>query len=323
MEEKKRNPRVDEMLIGRKSRSQTSPFLLTYEIFNQNVHNFLIDSGASLNVMPYSVCKKLNEEPHMRGTKIIQLDISHVKVFGELKDVLIWLSSNSKVHQTIDIIVVDIPETYGVILSRDWLAKLNRYFSTNWSHLWLPYKGQPNKIKVDQESYMKHIVTDLNDSNEMVMFYRSNLGNFYFDTFFKELEDKLSHTMNSDKQYELLHSNQIVELNYTLVDHSNDASLGSSFCTLLNSSFTNPRTKIANHNLWTLYFDVSRNTHGLDVGCLLIDPCGIRTYFTYHRESKCTYNDAKYEALIQGLGKAIDLNIKCIEVFGDSRLVIK
>ena len=87
----------------------------------------------------------------MCGTKIIQLDRSHVKVMGELKDVMIRLSSNSKVHQVIDVIVVDILEAYGVILSRDWSTKLNKYFATEWSHLWLPFKGQPNKIKVDRE----------------------------------------------------------------------------------------------------------------------------------------------------------------------------
>ena len=51
---------------------------------------------------------------------------------------------------------------------------------------------------------MKHTVTDLNNPNEMVMFSRSNIGNFYFDTFFEELEGELSHTANSDKQSELL-----------------------------------------------------------------------------------------------------------------------
>ena len=104
---------------------------LTFEIFNRNVHNFLVDSGASSNVMPYSVCKNINAQPKMCRTKIIQLDISHVKVMGELKDVMIRLSSNSKVHQVIDVIVVDIPEAYGVILSRDWSAKLNGYFATD------------------------------------------------------------------------------------------------------------------------------------------------------------------------------------------------
>lgn len=135
--------------------------------------------------MPYLVCKKLNEEPQMSKTKIAQLDRSHVKVFGELKDVLIRVSSNSKVHQTIDIIVVDILEAYGVILSKDWLIKLNGYFSTDWSHLWSPYKGQLNKIKVDQENYMKHMVTNLNDPNKMVMFCKYTLGNFCLDTFFE------------------------------------------------------------------------------------------------------------------------------------------
>ena len=74
----------------------------------------------------------------MCTTKIIQLDRSHVKVMGELKDFMIRLSSNSKVHQVIDVIVVDIPVAYWVILSRDWSAKLNGHFATEWSHLWLP-----------------------------------------------------------------------------------------------------------------------------------------------------------------------------------------
>ena len=152
--------------------------------------------------------------------------------------------------------VVDNPKAYGVILSRYWSAKLNRYFSTDWSHLWLPYKGQPRKIKVERENYMKHTITDLNDLNETVMFSRYVLGNFSFDTFFEEWEPKLSHTMNSNKQSELFHSNQIAKLNCTLVYLSNDASIGSSSCILVDS---NHCTKITNHNLWTLYLYFQEN----------------------------------------------------------------
>jgi hypothetical protein len=91
----------------------------------------LVNSGASSNVMPFSVCKKLNAQPKMCRTKIIQLDQSHVKVMGELKDVMIRLSLNLKVHQLIDVIVVDIPAEYRVILSIYWSKKLNGYFATN------------------------------------------------------------------------------------------------------------------------------------------------------------------------------------------------
>ena len=131
MDKKQHDPKEDGALIGRKSRYQTPPFILTFEILYQNVHNTLVDSRISSNVMPYSIFKKLNVEPKMSKTKIIQLCRSHVKVFGELKYVLIYIASNSKIHQTIDIIVFDIPKAYGVIVSRDWSAKLNRYFTKN------------------------------------------------------------------------------------------------------------------------------------------------------------------------------------------------
>ena len=54
---------IGEASVGGKSKYKTPPFLLTFEIFNHNVHNCLVDSGASINVMPLSVCKKINGKP--------------------------------------------------------------------------------------------------------------------------------------------------------------------------------------------------------------------------------------------------------------------
>ena len=61
-DKKKGDPRANGALIGKKSRSQTPQFLLTFEIFNRNVHTYLVDSWASSNVIMYSVCKNLNAE---------------------------------------------------------------------------------------------------------------------------------------------------------------------------------------------------------------------------------------------------------------------
>ena len=131
---------IGETSLGGKPKCKNPPFLLTFEIFNHNVHNCLVDSGASVNVMPPSVYKKINRQPKPSTWKAIQLDRMNEKVIGEMEDVLIRLSSNDKVFQFIDIVVVDIPEAYGLVLSRDWSAKLNGYFASDWSHLWLPHK---------------------------------------------------------------------------------------------------------------------------------------------------------------------------------------
>ena len=54
---------IDEASVGGKPKCKTLPFILTFEIFNHNVHNYLVDSGASVNVMLLSVCKKINGQP--------------------------------------------------------------------------------------------------------------------------------------------------------------------------------------------------------------------------------------------------------------------
>jgi hypothetical protein len=116
--------------IGEYSKSQICRFLLTYKIFNFNVHNFLVDFGASSNIMPYSTCQRINILLQLTTIRIIQLDRSYVKVRGELKEVYIVLASNPRVHQDIYIVVVDIPNSCGLLLSKDWSTKIQGYFST-------------------------------------------------------------------------------------------------------------------------------------------------------------------------------------------------
>ena len=150
---------IGEVSLGGKSRYKTPTFLLTFEIFNYNVHNCLVDLGASFNVMPLLVCKQINGQPKATTGQVLQLDRIVVKVIGEMEDVLIRLSVDERVCQYIDIVVVDIPDAYGLVLSKDWSARLEGYFASNWSHLWFPFKGCPNQIKVLREPQMKYNVT--------------------------------------------------------------------------------------------------------------------------------------------------------------------
>ena len=48
-------PIVNTFSKGRKERPFVLPFLLTFEVFNMNLHNCLVDSGVSSNVMPLAV----------------------------------------------------------------------------------------------------------------------------------------------------------------------------------------------------------------------------------------------------------------------------
>jgi len=82
------------ILIGDRFNSHTPPFLLTYKIFNENVHNCLIDSGTSSKIMQKLVCMKLNVSPQNYAVHIVQLDRTKVEVLGEMNSVNIRLSSS-------------------------------------------------------------------------------------------------------------------------------------------------------------------------------------------------------------------------------------
>jgi ribonuclease HI len=56
---------------------------------------------------------------------------------------------------------------------------------------------------------------------------------------------------------------------------------------------------------------------------MLIDPAGNKTLIACRLEFECTNNMAEYEALLQGLRKALDLNIQNLTVFGDSEIVVR
>jgi ribonuclease HI len=75
--------------------------------------------------------------------------------------------------------------------------------------------------------------------------------------------------------------------------------------------------------IWTLCFDGSKSQEGSGAGCILINPKGQRHFLSCRLEFECTNNTVEYEALVQGLKKSIDLNVKRLKVFGDSEIIIR
>ena len=143
---------------------------------------------------------------------------------------------------------------------------------------------------------MKHLVTDLNDTNELVMFNHSILGNFFFETFFGELEEETSTYVDSNKQSELLQITQTNEPHCTILGEcTNVDTNNSSKIVLIPCGFA---LELTDPNIWTLYFDGSRNKEGAGVGCLLNDPHGNKMMIPCCLEFECTNNVAKYEALV-------------------------
>jgi len=73
---------------------------------------------------------------------------------------------------------------------------------------------------------------------------------------------------------------------------------------------------------WTLYFDGSLMKTGAGAGLVFISPLGVRMRYAIRLHFPSSNNMEEYEALVNGLHITVELEIKRLDVRGNSRLII-
>ncbi|GJW68943.1 reverse transcriptase domain-containing protein [Tanacetum coccineum] len=74
-------------------------------------------------------------------------------------------------------------------------------------------------------------------------------------------------------------------------------------------------------NIWKLYTDEASSSDGSGVGLMLVSPEGKEFTYALRFEFKITNNEAEFETLLTGLRTAMDMEIKDLAIFVDSKLV--
>jgi ribonuclease HI len=108
------------------------------------------------------------------------------------------------------------------------------------------------------------------------------------------------------------------ELKYNGDDLGNYAILSNSIVPLVEDVQDDRVDKV-----WYMNFDGAFSRVGKGVGIVLQDPSGKVFKFAYILEFDATNNVAEYEALLLGLEICKDMGVKCLNIKGDSDLVIQ
>jgi ribonuclease HI len=74
---------------------------------------------------------------------------------------------------------------------------------------------------------------------------------------------------------------------------------------------------------WVMYFDGSYTLKGARAGIVLIPPEGDMLKYAIQIEFPATNNTAEYERLVTGLRLAMELDIRRLDIRGESQLVAK
>jgi hypothetical protein len=135
-----------------KLRGKIPPFYISIENHDVSLHNFLVDTGAINNIMPLAVMEELGmncTKYYETNESIYAIDSRQVPAYGEIKYFYAWIMASPHIITVFNIIVVDLPPGYGVILGRDWSSMIRGYIMNDEIYMMLPDKGV--MIKVPRE----------------------------------------------------------------------------------------------------------------------------------------------------------------------------
>ena len=101
----------------------------------------MLDLGASHNLMPRIIMDELGLEVTSPYNDLFSFDYNKVKFLGLIKYLVISLAQIPYKTLVMDVVVVDIPPKFGMLLSRSWVAKLKDSLQMDMSYTTIPIFG--------------------------------------------------------------------------------------------------------------------------------------------------------------------------------------
>ena len=140
-----------------------SPSLyISLTIHDKILHNCLLDTRASHNLMPKAIMEELGLDITRPYHDLFSFDSRKVKCLGLIKDLAITLTQLPMKSMMMDIVVADVPPKFGMLLSRGWIKRLGGTLQNDLSYAIVPVFGGESR-RLYREAQLAYIISDENN----------------------------------------------------------------------------------------------------------------------------------------------------------------
>ena len=152
------------------------PFYISLNIHDKVLHNCLLDSGASHNLMPKVVMDELGLNITKPYHDFFSFDSRKVKCLGLIKYLVVNLSHLPSKNIMMDIAVAYIPPKFGLFLSQSWSKRLGGTLQMDLTYATIPMFGGETK-RLYQENQLAYIISkEINSVNHPIYATDTNFG---------------------------------------------------------------------------------------------------------------------------------------------------
>jgi ribonuclease HI len=259
------------------------PFYTSLNIHDKVLHNCLMDSGASHNIMPKTVMEELGLEVTRAYHDLYSFDSRRVQCLGVIKDLVVTLFQFPMKSVVMDIVVANVPPKFGMLLSRSWIKRLGGTLQMDLMYdTILVFGGEHRRLY--REAQLAYIISDeANPTNHPIFSLDIDLGS-----------------------------------NLLQLTHAPEPPLK-----LRKQPTIFPKPPPSITPVWKMFFDGASSREGTGAGVVFVSPAQKTISLSYKLEFEGTNNVAEYEALILGLRATREMGIQEVAVFNDAELVVQ
>jgi hypothetical protein len=182
-----------------------------------------------------------------------------------------------------EIIVVDVPPMFGMILSRYWIKRLQGTLQMDLTYAIIPMFGGEHR-RLYREAQLAYIISDEKKPTNHPIF-----------------------SLDTDMGSSLLHLTDTPgappEIRKRPISYH---------------EIPPPTTYV-----WNMFFDRASSSEGIGARVVFVSPCQETISMSYKLEFESTNNVAKYESLVLGLRVAKEMGIEEVAVVRDAELIVQ
>ena len=134
-------------------------FYVSLTIHDKMLHNYLLDTGASHNLIPKAVMDELGLDITKCYHDLFSFDSRKVKCLGLIKDLAITLSQLPMKGMMMDIVAADVPPKFGMLLSKGWIKRLGGTLQNDLYYAIVPVFGGESR-RLYKEAQLAYIISD-------------------------------------------------------------------------------------------------------------------------------------------------------------------
>ena len=131
---------------------EAPPFYLSLNVHDMTLHNAMIDSSASHNLIPKWVVESMGLEVTRPYKDLYSFYSRKITCLGMIKYMVVKLTKIPSKTVVMDVVVADIPPKFGVLMSRTWTSKLKGILHMDMSYATIHGIGGNKRLYSEKRS---------------------------------------------------------------------------------------------------------------------------------------------------------------------------